>query len=200
MDPQGNLTDHLGIEPAEEQPTAYDVLTGEARIAAAIVPTATPHLSVVPGHEDLAAVEQELSGTAGREVRLRDALATLPAKAYDWVLIDCPPSLGLLSLNALSAAREVFIALQTEYFALRGLGQLDRIVELVRTQINPALRITGIVPTLVDPVTNLAREVLDEVQRVYGHRVFATRVRKNVRLAEAPGHRQHIFAYAPTSA
>jgi chromosome partitioning protein len=199
LDPQGNLTDHLGIEPGPEQPTSYDVLTAESTVAAAVVPTSTPHLSVVPGHEDLAAVELELAGVAGREVRLRDALARLSPQAYDWVLIDCPPSLGLLSLNALAAAREVLLTLQTEYFALRGLGQLDRIVELVRTQINPAIRISGIVPTLVDPVTNLAREVLDEVKRVYGHRVLETRIRKNVRLAEAPGHRQHIFAYAPGS-
>src|SRR5688572_10147998 len=156
LDPQGNLTDHLGIEPGPEQPTTYDVLTAESTVAAAVVPTAWPHLSVLPGHEDLAAVELELAGVAGREVRLRDALAKLPPQAYDWVLIDCPPSLGLLSLNALSAAPEVLLTLQTEYFALRRLGQLDRIVELVRSQINPSLRIAGIVPTLVDPVTNLA--------------------------------------------
>src|SRR5262245_20218527 len=133
LDPQGNLTDHLGVEPGSEQPTAYDVLTGESTVAAAVVPTATRHLSVLPSHEDLAAVELELAGVAGREVRLRDGLAKLTPQAYDWVLIDCPPSLGLLSLNALAAAPEVLLTLQTEYFALRGLGQLDRIVELVRT-------------------------------------------------------------------
>ncbi len=208
LDPQGNLTDHLGLDPegseadddeAEARLTAYDVLMGEASLQDVVLPTSTPHLSVVPGHQDLAAVELELAGVAGRESRLKDALARLKPQAYDWVLIDCPPSLGLLSLNAMAAAREVFITLQTEYFALRGLGQLDKIVTLVKEQVNPDLVISGIVATLVDPVTNLAREVLDEVKNVYGHRVFATRIRKNVRLAEAPGHQSHIFAYAPAS-
>jgi chromosome partitioning protein len=208
LDPQGNLTDHLGLDPegseanddeAEARLTAYDVLMGEASLKDVVLPTGTPHLSVVPGHQDLAAVELELAGVAGRESRLKDALAKLKPQAYDWVLIDCPPSLGLLSLNAMAAAREVFITLQTEYFALRGLGQLDKIVTLVKEQVNPDLVISGIVATLVDPVTNLAREVLDEVKNVYGHRVFATRIRKNVRLAEAPGHQSHIFAYAPAS-
>ncbi len=212
LDPQGNLTDHLGLDlegagegrPGQEAPdetrlTAYDVLMGEASLKDVVLPTGTPHLSVVPGHQDLAAIELELAGVAGRESRLKDALAKLQPQAYDWVLIDCPPSLGLLSLNAMAAAREVFITLQTEYFALRGLGQLDKIVTLVKEQVNPELVISGIVATLVDPVTNLAREVLDEVKSVYGHRVFATRIRKNVRLAEAPGHQSHIFAYAPAS-
>ena len=213
LDPQGNLTDHLGLDPegadgegvaggsgdGEARLTAYDVLMGEASLKDTVLSTGTPHLSVVPGHQDLAAIELELAGVAGRESRLKDALAKLKPNAYDWVLIDCPPSLGLLSLNAMAAAREVFITLQTEYFALRGLAQLDKIVSLVKEQVNPDLVISGIVATLVDPVTNLAREVLDEVKKVYGHRVFATRIRKNVRLAEAPGHQSHIFAYAPAS-
>ena len=116
------------------------------------------------------------------------------------MIVDCPPSLGLLSLNAMAACPEIFITLQTEYFALRGLGQLARIVEMVRSSIHPELRIAGILPTLVSPVTNLAREVLEEVQEHFGDRVFRTRIRQNVRLAEAPGHQQHIFDYAPHSA
>jgi chromosome partitioning protein len=207
LDPQGNLTDHLGLEPEpqeegaepEERPTSYDVLMGEVPLKDAVLPTATPQLFVVPSSQDLAAVELELADVPGREMRLKQALSALPPKAYDWVLIDCPPSLGLLALNAMAAAREVFITLQTEYLALKGLGQLDKTVTLVREQVNPELIISGIVATLVDPVTNLAREVIDEVKSVFGHRVFETRVRKNVRLAEAPSHGTHIFAYAPAS-
>jgi MinD-like ATPase involved in chromosome partitioning or flagellar assembly len=141
-----------------------------------------------------------MAGWPGREALLKRAFETLAADRYDWIIVDCPPSLGLLSLNAMAACPEIFITLQTEYFALRGLGQLTRIVEMVRSSIHPELRITGILPTLVSPVTNLAREVLEEVRRHFGERVFATRIRQNVRLAEAPGHQRHIFDYAPQSA
>jgi chromosome partitioning protein len=200
LDPQSNLTDHLGVDLAEGQTTSYDVLTSEVALAEAAVPTRTPGLSVVPADEDLAAAEVELADVAGRELRLRRAVERLGPDRFDWLLVDCPPSLGLLTLNAMAACEEVLITLQTEYFALRGLGQLSRIVALVREGINPTLRIAGIVPTLVHPVTNLAREVLQEVAEHFEGRVFKTRIRQNVRLAEAPGHGQHIFEYAPTSA
>jgi chromosome partitioning protein len=134
----------------------------------------------------------------GREVLLKDAVAAHGNDAFDYVLLDCPPSLGLLSLNALAASDEVVIALQTEFFAMRGLGALDRTVDLVKRRINPALRVGGIVPTLVD-LTRLSREVVDEVRSHYGDLVFATRIRSSIRLAEAPSHGKHVFDYAPDS-
>jgi len=176
------------------------VLASGTTLAETIQSTATEGLDVAPADEDLAGVEVEMAGWPGREALLRKAIQALPEGRYDWVIIDCPPSLGLLSLNAMAACPEIFITLQTEYFALRGLGQLARIVEMVRGSIHPELRIAGILPTLVSPVTNLAREVLEEVRTHFGDRVFQTRIRQNVRLAEAPGHQQHIFDYAPHSA
>ena len=200
FDPQGNLSDHLGVEPDADAPTVYDVLTQDAPLATAVCATATKGLEVIPGDQDLAAAEVELVNEPGRELRLRRAFQEGPQDRWDWVLIDCPPSLGLLTLNAMAACPEVFITLQTEYFALRGLGQLLRIVSLVKQGIHPEIEITGIIPTLVNPVTNLAKEVVQEVREHFGDRVFGTHVRQNVRLAEAPGHGQHIFEYAPHSA
>ena len=200
MDPQCNLTDHLGVDLDEDAPSVYDVLASGITLEETIRPTATEGLDVAPADEDLAGVEVEMAGWPGREALLRKAIHALPEGRYDWVIVDYPPSLGLLSLNAMAACPEIFITLQTEYFALRGLGQLARIVEMVRSGIHPELRIAGILPTLVSPVTNLAREVLEEVRAHFGDRVFTTRIRQNVRLAEAPGHQQHIFDYAPHSA
>jgi chromosome partitioning protein len=201
MDPQGNLTDHLLGDPAEgtERASVYEVLVEGKPAADAVVPTSTPGLFVLPSHEDMAGAELDLAAIIGREVLLRDALAGLPPDAFDYVLLDCPPSLGLLSLNALAAASEVFIALQTEFFAMRGLSALDRTIDLVRRRINPDLVLGGIVATLVDP-TRLSREVVDEVRGHYGDAMFAARIRTNIRLAEAPSHGKHIFDYAPESA
>jgi len=199
-DPQGNLTDHLGVDVSRIEESLYDVLLEGVGASQAITETATPGLSVLPSHPDLAAAEQELAGEMAREGRLARALEALGPDAYDWVLIDCPPSLGLLSLNAMTAAGGVVVTVQTEYFAMRGLGQLDQIVGMVREHLNPALVVLGILPTLVSPVTNLAREVLEEIRAHYGDRVFATRIRQNVRLAEAPGHRLHVLAYDPLCA
>lgn len=213
LDPQLNLTDHLGVDLEDDAPTMYDVLTsgvpmgeeGEAgpdpvALADVIVPTATEGLDVAPGDEDLAAVEVELAGWPGREALLRRAISALPPDRYDWLIVDCPPSLGLLVLNAMAACPEVFITLQTEYFALRGLGQLKRTVDIVRAGVHPELRITGILPTLVSPITNLAKEVIAEVREHFGGQVFETKIRQNVKLAEAPSYQQHIFDYAPHSA
>ena len=206
LDPQGNLTDHLLGDPPSapgggegvERPSVYDVLVEGKPLIDAVVPTATKGLSVVPSHEDLAGAELDLASVIGREVLLKDAVAALPRGAFDYVLLDCPPSLGLLSLNALAASHEVFIALQTEFFAMRGLGALDRTVDLVKRRINPALKVGGIVPTLVD-LTRLSREVVEEVRSHYGDLVFSTRIRSSIRLAEAPSHGKHVFDYAPDS-
>jgi chromosome partitioning protein len=199
-DPQGNLTDHLGVDLSRIEESLYDVLLDGVPAAQAVVGTSTPGLSVLPSNPDLAAAEQELAGEMAREGRLARALEALGPDAYDWVLIDCPPSLGLLSLNAMTASGGVVVTVQTEYFAMRGLGQLDQIVAMVREHLNPRLVVLGILPTLVSPVTNLAREVLEEVRAHYGDRVFTTRIRQNVRLAEAPGHRLHVLAYDPLCA
>lgn len=199
-DPQGNLTDHLGLDEQVGETTLYDVLTDNAPIEAAVLATDTPGLHVLPADSDLAAVEQELATEIARETRLRRGLSRLAEDAYDWVLIDCPPSLGLLSLNAMTAATGLIVTVQTEYFAMRGLGQLDEIVTMVQEHVNPQLEILGILTTLVNPVTRLAREVIDEIRSAYGDLVFETRIRQNVRLAEAPGHQVHIFAYDELSA
>jgi len=199
-DPQGNLTDHLGLDEKLGDVTVYDVLTDNAPIQSAVLETETPGLFVLPTDGDLAAVEQELATEIARETRMRRALAGIPEGTYDWVFIDCPPSLGLLSLNAMTAATGLLVTVQTEYFAMRGLGQLDEIVGMVQEHVNPQLELLGILPTLVSPVTRLAREVIAEIREAYGDLVFQTRIRQNVRLAEAPGHQVHIFAYDPLSA
>ena len=199
-DSQANLTDHLGVDAQAAGSSIYDVLTEGAPVAEAVAATSTEGLFVLPADEDLAAAEQELAGEMAREFRLKRALGALDSGVYDWVLIDCPPSLGLLSLNAMAAAHELLITVQTEYFAMRGLGQIDQVIAMVREHVNRDLRILGILPTLVNPVTRLAREVLEEVRGHYGALVFETRIRQNVRLAEAPGHQLHIFDYDPQSA
>lgn len=201
-DPQACLTVHLGIDLADPGGSLYEVLTEELPLERAIRPTAEANLSVVPSHLDLAGAEMELAATIGREAILRHAmerfLKTRPA--LDYVLLDCPPSLGLLTVNALCAAREVVVPLQTEFLALRGMGKLVEVVRLVQRRSNPELRITGIIPTLYRQGTLLAREVKEEIEKHFGGKVFRTMVRTNVRLAEAPSHGKTIFEYAPGSA
>ena len=198
-DPQGNLSDHLGVDPGSAERSIYDVLTDDLPIADAIRQTETERLFLVPSQPDLAAAEQELAGEIGREMRLRRAVAQLPDDAFDWVFIDCPPSLGLLSLNAMAVATELIVTVQTQYFAMRGLGQLDQTVQLVHEHVNPKLGILGILATLVNPVTKLSKDVVQEIRAHYGDLVFRTHIRQNVRLAEAPGYQNHIFAYEPLS-
>lgn len=210
LDPQANLSVHLGIEVASGEPSTYRMLLGEVPFAASIVPTATPGLTCVPTDLDLSGAELELSNQLGRETLLRDALrewrddalAQEPQKGEepaDFVLLDCPPSLGLLSVNALAASDEVFICVQTEFFALRGLSKLMDVVKLVQRRLHPTLRITGIIPCLYDSRLKLAREVLGELKRYFGDQVFARNVGVNVKLAEAPSYGQTIFEYAPES-
>ncbi len=197
-DPQCNLSDHLGVETTGAG--IYEVLTEGAAIAESVRPTSTEGLFVLPAHEDLAGAEQELATEIAREMRLKRAIEALPADTYEWILIDCPPSLGLLSVNAMATATEVIVTVQTEYFALRGLSQIDQVLNMVQQHINHDLRILGVLLTLVNPVTRLSREVIDEIRRHYGDAVFETRIRQNVRLAEAPSHGEHILAYDPESA
>jgi chromosome partitioning protein len=202
IDPQACLTVHFGIDPENAERTIYDVLCRDLPFADAVRELEGDLLLGVPSDLDLAGAELELATTMGRERLLKDALERYLATRtdIDYVLFDCPPSLGILTVNALAAADEVFVPLQTEFLALRGVGKLVEVVTLVRRRLNPTIRITGILPTLSRTGTLLAREVQEEIARHFGSKVFKTRIRSNVKLAEAPSHGKSIFAYAPGSA
>jgi chromosome partitioning protein len=198
LDPQGNASTGLGLDHREIEPSIYDVLTGEATPAAAIRATGVANLHVLPSTIDLAGAEVELVSAMSRETRLRRALQSIDHQ-YDTILIDCPPSLGLLTVNALAAADELLIPIQCEYYALEGLGQLLRNVELVRANLNPELRIGGIVLTMYDGRTRLALQVVDEVRKHFTDIVYQTVVPRSVRLSEAPGYGLPIALYDPLS-
>jgi chromosome partitioning protein len=193
LDPQGNCTTGLGCEVEADDDTTYDVITGAGEIAAAMRGTDFPHLSLVPATPDLAGAEVELVGMVGREFRLRDVVRGLTGCHY--VLIDCPPSLGLLTVNALVAADTLVIPIQCEYYAMEGVSQLMTTVDEVRRFLNPELAIDGVVLTMYDDRTNLAQQVAEEVRSVFGELVFQTVVPRNVRLAEAPSFGRPIHAY-----
>ncbi len=207
LDPQANLTLHLGFDLAAEAVTTYDVLLGNRPFAEAIRPTSMPGLYAVTTDIHLSGAELELANALGRETILRDAVETWRGapqagdggETFDYLIFDCPPSLGLLSINALAAADEVFIAVQTEFFALQGMSKLVEVVDLVRRRMHPSLRITGIVPCLYDSRLRLAREVLAELRRYFPGQVFRQSIGQNVRLAEAPSFGQTILQYAPES-
>jgi chromosome partitioning protein len=198
LDPQGNASTGLGLDHREIVPSIYDVLTGETPPAEAIQATGVANLHVLPSTIDLAGAEVELVSAMSRETRLRRALESVD-HLYDTILIDCPPSLGLLTVNALAAADELLIPIQCEYYALEGLGQLLRNVELVRANLNPELRIGGIVLTMYDGRTRLALQVVDEVRRHFTDVVYQTVVPRSVRLSEAPGYGVPIALYDPLS-
>jgi chromosome partitioning protein len=198
LDPQGNASTGLGLDHRDIEPSIYDVLTGEAGPGAAIRVTGVPNLHVLPSTIDLAGAEVELVSAMSRETRLRRALQSIDHQ-YDTILIDCPPSLGLLTVNALAAADELLIPIQCEYYALEGLGQLLRNVELVRANLNPELRIGGIVLTMYDGRTRLALQVVDEVRKHFTDLVYQTVVPRSVRLSEAPGYGLPIALYDPLS-
>jgi chromosome partitioning protein len=196
LDPQANCSSGVGCKPGGEDPTSYQVLTGAASIAQASRPTGFPHLRIVPSTADLAGAEVELVGMMGREFRLRDAFDGDGIEGYRFILVDCPPSLGLLTVNALAAADALIVPIQCEYFALEGLSDLMRTVEQVRRFLNPSLALDGILLTMYDERTNLALQVAEEVRSVFGNDVFTTVVPRNVRLAEAPSFGRPIHAYA----
>ncbi len=208
LDPQAHASLHLGITIRDGQPSVYDVLTGEEQFQD-VRQQVAENLCVVPAHLDLAAAEVELAGEAGREVILRDKLAKDDAK-FDYVVIDCPPSLGVLTINALTMAREVFLPLQPHFLALHGLSKLLKTIEIVSQRLNPQLRLAGVLLCMYDANTRLAGEVSNDVNAYFERerrpgcvwsdaRVFTTRIRRNVRLAEAPSYGQSILQYAPTS-
>lgn len=195
LDPQSNCSSGLGQFPEEGEPTSYEVLLGTATVVEATRRTEFPHLSMVAATPELAGAEVELVGMVGREFRLREALANEETSAYDFVFIDCPPSLGLLTLNALTAADALLVPIQCEYFAMEGVSNLMATVEEVRRFLNPSLRIDGVLLTMYDERTNLAQQVANEVRGVFNDVVFETVVPRNIRLAEAPSYGRPIHAY-----
>jgi chromosome partitioning protein len=199
IDPQANLSLHLDAAGTDEdQKTIYDLLLGRCGLADVAIQTDVPNLSIAPSSIDLCSAELELVNTVGRELLLRDALVDYTGaleEQPDYIIIDCPPSLGILSLNALTAAEEVFIPIQAEFFALQGMGKLMEVVKLVSSRLNPALQVTGIIVCMFRSQTNLGKEVLKEVRGFFGDIVFNTRIRQNINLAEAPSHGKSIFDY-----
>lgn len=215
LDPQAHATLHVGVVPGAHPVSAYDVLAGTESLAAACVP-AGDNLVVVPSHIDLAAAEVALATRAGRESILRARIEADPrcsgpaADAFDYMVVDCPPSLGLLSLNAMAAVDEVLLPLQPHFLALHGLSKLLETIELVADHVNPRLRLLGVALCMYEAGTRLATEVGRDVEAFFSAsgerhsawsaaRVFDTRIRRNIRLAEAPSFGQSIFEYAPES-
>lgn len=195
-DPQGNASTGLGVPKSQRTTTLYDVLMGEAPFDHAIVKTSVPGLDVVPADPDLSGVELELGQVAGRSYRLRDAMVPFrEAGAYTYVLIDCPPSLNLLTVNAMAAADAVLVPLQCEFFALEGLSQLLRTIELVRANLNAKLEIQGVVLTMYDKRNSLSEQVADDVRGHFGETVYDTVIPRNVRVSEAPSFGKPVLVY-----
>jgi chromosome partitioning protein len=201
MDPQGNATTALGIDHTEGTPGIYDVLLGEASLADVINPCPDiPDLFGIPATIDLAGAEVELVSTPNREHRLHEEIDTLLiTHNFDYIFLDCPPSLGLLTLNGLVAAREVLLPIQCEYYALEGLSQLLKTVDMIKAHLNPELEVTAIILTMYDGRTRLASQVADEVRSHFGARVLNTIIPRNVRVSEAPSYGQTVLTYDPTS-
>jgi len=193
LDAQANATSGLGFPRQKDGPNAYDVLM-EGQAIAAIRPTAFPNLSLLPSGRDLVGAEVELVNRAGREGHLRSALEPVRGE-YEYLFVDCPPSLSLLTVNSLAAADGVLVPMQTEYFALEGVTELLETVERVKGSFNPLLRIEGIVLTMFDERTNLGRQVVDDIRQHLGEKVFDTVIPRNVRLGEAPSFGKTVLAY-----
>jgi chromosome partitioning protein len=198
LDPQANSTSGLGLDPVRARLNVYHMLVGEATIEQVAVPTSVPGMQLAPSHIDLAGAEIELATMSARETRLRKALDSVP-QGIGCIIIDCPPSLGLLTLNALSAATSMLIPTQCEYFALEGLRHLLYTHQLVRSRLNPNLGIAGIVMTQFDARTTLSWDVLREVRRSHPAHVLETLIPRNVRISEAPSHGKSVIQYDPSS-
>jgi len=195
-DPQGNASSGVGITERNGERSLYPVLFREATLESVKQPTALPYLEIVPAARDLAGVEVELAGVEDRALRLREALRPIRDQ-YDYIFLDCPPSLGVLTLNALVAADVVLVPMQAEYYALEGLSDLAGTIERVRATVNPTLTILGVVLTMYDGRNNLSNQVADEVRKHF--RVFETVIPRNVRLAEAPSYGQPVILYDAAS-
>jgi chromosome partitioning protein len=195
LDPQGNASTGLGIARDDRPTGSYRLIADGISAAEAIRPSMIPGLAVIPAEPDLAGAEIELVDVARREFRLRDALAVLHAGTYRFVLIDCPPSLGLLTLNALVAADAVLVPLQCEFFALEGISALMRTIDIVRRGLNPALALQGIVLTMYDRRNNLSEQVAADARGFFGDRVYDTVIPRNIRISEAPSHGKPVLLY-----
>ncbi len=196
LDPQGNASTGVGWSPGSFQQGVYRVLLGEMEVVEVARPTEIPFLQVVGATPDLVAIEQELIGAEDRATRLRSALASVQQR-YDFIIVDCPPSLGVLTINALTAADLVVVPMQCEYYALEGLSQLVDTVDRVRNGLNPSLELHGVLLTMFDPRNNLATEVAGEVRRHF--HVYETVIPRNIRLAEAPSHGKPVILYDAAS-
>lgn len=192
LDPQGNATSGLGLDKTQLNPTSYEVLFGQATLDQAVQPTNREGLFILPANSNLAAAEVELVGQQNREFALQQAMQV---STYSYVIIDCPPALGLLTINALTAANSILIPVQSEYYALEGLGQLLNTVQRVRQGLNPSLDLLGVVLTMYDRRTSLSEQVQDELKTHFGDKLFKTVIPRNVRLAEAPSFGKTIFEH-----
>jgi chromosome partitioning protein len=200
LDPQGNASTGLGIDRRDRRASTYDVLTGDVSLREAVVPTAVPRLFIAPSTMDLSGLELELGHTRDRAFRLRNAIEALnanvsPEADFTYVLIDCPPSLNLLTVNAMAASDAILVPLQCEFFALEGLSQLLQTVEQVRSTLNPELSIHGIVLTMYDSRNNLSNQVVADVRQFMGKKVYETMIPRNVRISEAPSYGKPVLVY-----
>lgn len=198
IDPQGNASSGLGIDRFSTEKCIYDVIINGIPMESIIHPTNIENLYIVPATIQLAGAEIELVSAISREVKLKKAIAPVRDK-YDFIFIDCPPSLGLLTLNALTAADTILIPIQCEYYALEGLGQLMNTIKLVKKHLNPKLELEGVLCTMFDARTNLSIQVVDEVKEYFKEKVFSTIIPRNVRLSEAPSHGEPVITYDPRS-
>lgn len=198
MDPQANASSAMGLNGNDQRLSIYEALIGQAELKDCVVPTALSSLDMVPSAQRLSGAEVELVGMMARETRLKTCLTPLQ-EGYDFVLLDCPPSLGLLTVNALTAADSVLIPLQCEYLALEGLTSLLSAIRLVQDHLNPALRIEGVLLTMYDARLNLSQQVADEARKFFAERVYKTSIPRNVRLSEAPSFGKPIVLYDPHS-
>lgn len=191
LDPQSHTTIHFGFEPPQIKKSLYDLLLNQTSLSDVLLSTSYKNLYLIPSKIDLASAEIELVNEVGREIILREILKKNKVK-YDYIIMDCPPSLGLLTLNALTTAKEVFIPIQAEFFALEGLTKLFQTIKIVKERINPELEITGIIITMYDKRKNICKDVEKKVEEYFKDKVFKTRIRENVRLAEAPSYGKPI--------
>ena len=196
LDPQSNSTSGLGINPVDAKDSIYDILINDREPNEIILDTSYKNLKILPSSIQLAGVEVELVSSLKREFRLKEAVNKIE-KDYDFILIDCPPALGLLTINALTAAKEVIIPIQCEYYALEGLGQLLSTINLVKKNLNDKLKIKGAIMTMYDPRVKLAGQVIEEVKNYFSEKVYKTVIPRNVRLSEAPSYGKPIMEYAP---
>ncbi len=195
LDPQGNASTGLGIDKRNRQLSSFDIMMGTHSINEAVVATAVPNLSIIPSTMDLLGLEMEIGQSTDRAFRLRQALQSEQADAYSYILLDCPPSFNLLTINAMAAAHSVLVPLQCEFFALEGLSQLLETVNQVKQSVNPALDIQGIVLTMFDIRNNLAQQVVNDVRTYLGEKVYHTLIPRNVRVSEAPSYGKPAILY-----